>query len=676
MTRALAFAGTGRDLDAAQMCAEIIRGEPGHVGAMTVLAALALRCGYVGDGGHWLRAALAALGGMPAPADASNQPAIRSHRSHVRLLAIDPGLADAWNDLGTLLKRGGRIVDARACLYRTVKLRPDHGAAWSNLGNLMVRARDWSKVEAAHRRATTIEPGRAPFWRNRGSTLNPWSRAADIVLAQSRSIMIEPGDAVAWRQLGLASLLTHRHWRGLACFRRAVVLDPGRADNWDGMAKALNQLGNLLGVSACLDRALLLEPGNHWVHSNKIFTADFVPGHGFAAHQRIRREWAAVHGRPVGKPAAAHPNDRDPERRLAIGYVSADFKLHSAASCFLPVLRQRDTATFKTVCYSGVVYEDSLTGTFRNLADIWVDTCNLDDAALEARIRADGIDILVDLSGHTDGNRLLVFARKPAPIQVTAWGYPSGTGLKTIDYLFSDRVGIPANVHHLFAEKVWNLPCQITFDEPRNAPPVQTLPAESHGFVTFGCLNRFSKISDQNLRQWSEILRSVPGARLLLKDKSLSTPAAGERALLSLQEAGIPRNRVALRGESSRYEHLLAYGDVDIALDPYPLGGGVSTYEALLMGVPVVAKLGDTQAGRVAGAIISAVGLADWVAGDDDDYVAIAIEKARDIARLGVLRRSLRARVATSEAGNPERYTRTVEAAYRAMSRQWCRQNI
>ena len=331
------------------------------------------------------------------------------------------------------------------------------------------------------------------------------------------------------------------------------------------------------------------------------------------------------------------------------------------------MLRRHDKTRFQVVCYSGVKVEDELTQEFRQHADKWRSVSDLTDEALAEQIRADGIDILVDLSGHTGGNRLLVFARKPAPIQVSAWGSATGTGLPAIDYLFSDPVAIPAAVRPLFAETVVDLPCLGPFEAPAYIPSVAELPALARGVVTFGCLNRLGKVSQTALELWARILRAAPGSRLLLKDAALDNPAVQARVKDTLAGQGIGPERIELRGGSPRRDHLAAHNDVDIALDPFPHNGGMSTWESIWMGVPVVAKLGNGVASRISGAILHAVGLAGWVAGGDDEYVALAVKQASDLQALAQLRSGLRERVEATPAGNLDEYTRAAEAAYRKM---------
>jgi predicted O-linked N-acetylglucosamine transferase (SPINDLY family) len=340
------------------------------------------------------------------------------------------------------------------------------------------------------------------------------------------------------------------------------------------------------------------------------------------------------------------------------------------------VLKHHDRADFKTICYSGVVDEDDVTRQFQDLSHDWVRTSCLSDDQLADRIRQDGVDILIDLSGHSKGNRLLVFGRKPAPIQVTAWGHGGGTGLPMIDYQFTDPVHIPTWARPLFAETAYDLPCCITYEPPAYAPPVLESPARGRGFITFGSLNRFSKITPALLELWARVLRSVPHSHLLLKDGIFDDAQRRAAVFAHFAQCGIAAERIEIRGYSSHQDHLAAYGEVDIALDTFPQNGGITTWESLWMGVPVLTLLGDHPACRVSGAILGALGLPEWVSQDEEAYLALALKKAADVAALARFRLEIRERITQSAAGNPKRYTQAVEEAYRAMWNRWLSQAL
>jgi predicted O-linked N-acetylglucosamine transferase (SPINDLY family) len=363
----------------------------------------------------------------------------------------------------------------------------------------------------------------------------------------------------------------------------------------------------------------------------------------------------------------------DPARRIVLGYISADFRRHSAATTFWPVLAHHDKSRFEVICYSCSTIRDDVTRDFERVADRFVDVSQMSDEELATRVRADKVDILIDLSGHSGGNRLGVFARKPAPVQVTAWGHGTGTGLPTIDYLFSDPVTIPQAARPLYAEKIYDLPCVIISALPPIALPRGEPPVLTNGYVTFGVFNRITKVSDDAVAVWARVLHGVPAARLLMKDGAYDEPPLRDLMRQRFAAHGIAGERVDFLGSSPREQHLAAFGKTDIALDPFPQNGGVSTWEALHMGVPAIAKLGHTAPSRLSGAIITSIGLSDWVAESTDDYVALAVKFAGMPELLATLRRELPAKIAAAPSGNGALYTRAVEQAYRTMWEEYCR---
>jgi protein O-GlcNAc transferase len=486
-----------------------------------------------------------------------------------------------------------------------------------------------------------------------------------------KALQLNPRSALAHMNLGIALWRLHRPEEALLRYQYSLTLKPDNADAYMNRAITLHGLGRHEEAVANYDKCLTIQPDHVLAHSNKIFVLDYVPRYGFEEHQAERRRYYEAQAKRFEGEPHAYLNARDPERPLVLGYVSADFRRHSAASCFGPVLRRHDRKRFRIICYAGVLEEDDWTREFQAGADLWRKTVNVSDEEMAAQIRADGVDVLIDLSGHSEGNRLLVFARKPAPVQVTAWGGGGGTGLPMIDYLFTDPVHIPAWARPLFAEKAYDLPCNITFEAAKDAPEVEALPALRQGFLTFGCLNRTMKITPAALDLWAQILKAVPDSKLLLKDGLLDDPLLQERMRGGFRDQGIDPGRLLLRGRTSHWEHLAAYGEVDMALDTFPHNGGITTWEALWMGVPVVTLPGNKPSSSISASILHALELDEWVAESEEGYLRLALRQAANLGELQWFRHEIRGRIATSPAGNPELYTRAVEAAYRSMWREW-----
>jgi len=407
-------------------------------------------------------------------------------------------------------------------------------------------------------------------------------------------------------------------------------------------------------------------------HTNLIFALNFDLAVGAEEQCQERVRWYEQHGRPFAAAISHHENSPDPERRLRIGYVSGHFRRYPPTYAFGPVLLNHDAERFEVTCYSDTVRADDLTQAFRARVERWRDTFGWSDERLAESIRADGIDILVDLVGHMLGNRLLVFARKPAPIQITGWGEPTGTGLPTMDYLLADPALVPLENRALLAEEVVDLPGFLGYWTPESLPEPGPLPALASGQVTFGSFNRMAKISDTVLRCWAAILRALPSARLVLKTPGFDESSQQARVRAVLSAEGIAPERLMLLGMSDRMAHFAAYQLVDIALDPFPHGGGMTTLDALWMGVPVVTTPGSTISSRLAAASLTALGLTDFIAPERAAYVALAVVKAGNLGALARLRQELRGRLARSAIGDPVRYVGAVESAYRTMWRRWC----
>jgi protein O-GlcNAc transferase len=417
-----------------------------------------------------------------------------------------------------------------------------------------------------------------------------------------------------------------------------------------------------------LRNALSLRPNDTDIHTSLIFAVNFDTDATAESLQAERAKWASHLPNSAGM---THPNDPNPERRLRVGYVSSHFRHQAATYAFGGVIVHHDPDQFEVVCYSDTAAEDDLSAHLRHRADKWRRTSDLSDDQLAQLVRQDQIDILVDLVGHMKGNRLRVFAAKPAPIQITAWGEPTGTGLKAVDYLFADPVLVPASERALLAEEVADLPCFLGFWSPDALPEPGGLPANDRGYVTFGSFNRLAKTSEPVLQEWSAILRAVPGSRLILKDRLVAQQANVIRGVLA--EEGISAERVTLIEQVDRAAHFAAYRDIDIALDPFPHGGGMTTLESLWMGVPVVTAPGRIISSRLAAAILTAAGLTGFIATDREHYVQLAAAKASELDALAQLRSTLRQRLANTEFGDAVRYTRAVERHYRSMWQEWCR---
>jgi predicted O-linked N-acetylglucosamine transferase (SPINDLY family) len=589
--------------------------------------------------------------------------------SYDKLIAINPQHIDALFSKGEALHELARFTDAISCYDRILAVKPADARALVNRGAAFKDLRRANEAIADFDLALAIDPNNTVACVNRGETLLALGRLDEALASFDRALSINAELELAW--LGRANILmmTKKVTEALAACQRVLAIQPNSA-------KALAQIGQCHAFQGdaeaavlYFDRSLAIKPDEETVLSNRIFTLDFSHEGDYARDQAARSEWWRQIGSKIAvEHPAQHENDLDPARRIVVGYISAEFRQHSSAYTFRPVLRNHDKSRFEVICYSSSLTEDDVTGSFRDAADRWRNVLQWSDHQLADCIRSDKVDILIDLSGHTGGNRLRTFARKPAPIQVTAWGHATGTGLPTIDYLFADPVMIPSEVRDLFAEQIYDLPCAIIIEPPPLALRSSEPPATSNGYLTYGVFTRASRISDAVIGVWARILHSDVTSRLLIKDYLIDDFSIRTRLLENFAAHGIAPDRILLIGSTSREEHLAAYGRIDICLDPFPHGGGVSTWESLHMGVPVVTKLGNGTSRRVGGAFLSAIGMTDWTATNDDQYVEIALRSTAD--RLKTIRRELPDLI--DRRCGPAAYTRAVEEGYRTMWEKYC----
>jgi predicted O-linked N-acetylglucosamine transferase (SPINDLY family) len=640
MERARRAAAVGRLAEADESVRAVLAARPVDVEALTLLCRISFEAGSPGAAIEPLQRAIAADGAVAAlhymlgavfQEQGKLQDAVASLE---RALALDPGLAKAHNNLGCILEGTGRLQEAIACFREASRLDPSLAQAHYNFGNACKQAGNMAQAVRSFERALALEPAQAE-WRCNFASLQYDQWQLDEAIANLRgAIATDPSYARAHIGLGAALLMAGQVEEALGAFRTAQSLKPDpQTETWILFAR-------------------------HYLEAEE-------PQALYESHL----DWAARHAAALPRMTEHAARRSRPRRRLNVGYVSPDFRRHPVAHFIAPVLASHDREAFRVFCYSAGA-RDETTVRLRAMCDFWRDISVIPDDVVADRVRADGIDILVDLAGHTAGGRLLLFARRPAPIQVTWIGYPNTTGLATMDYRLTDAVADPlGRTGHLHTEKLVRLETGfLCYAPPEEAPGVVEPPALGCGGITFGCFSTLPKVTRRMVAIWSDLLHALPGSRLVLKSYGLAARSAQAELRAQFAARSLDERRVELHGPEELFaRHLSRYQEIDIALDTYPYNGTTTTCEALWMGVPVVTLAGEPHRSRVGASIAAAAGLPQLVAETPEQYLAAALALARDLQGLRSLRLGMRERLRSSSLLDAARFTRALEAGYRRM---------
>jgi predicted O-linked N-acetylglucosamine transferase (SPINDLY family) len=595
-------------------------------------------------------------------------------RCYEEALARKPDMAEAHHNLGQLLANAGDIEQAKQFYRQALALKPDFPEVYNSLGNAFRNQGDYDSALASFMQALSLKMHFVEAHTNLGLLFADQGKLQEAITCYETALALDPNFVVAHNNLAHVYQEQDRMEEAEAGYRKTLALQPDYLPALRNFASLLLALGRPDEAIACCEQAIAFQPDYADAHTNLLlsmqYSASVTPEAVYTAHKRFGEQF----GTPLRATWQPHTNFRAPGKRLKIGYVSPDFRRHAVAYFIEPILARHDRTQVEVFCYYNNVYVDTVTQRLQQLADHWVPCKFMSDDELAARIRADGIDILIDLAGHTDGNRLLTFARKPAPVQLTYLGYPATTGLAAVDYRITDVHAEPVGMtEHLNVEQLWRLPdifcCYRAHD---NSPDViDHPPLQDNGFITFGCFNNFAKVTDPVLLLWKAILQRVPNSRLLLEIAGLDDPVCRTKVEARLSNLGLPLERVLLMPRRKENQYVL-YNRIDIALDPFPCNGGTTSFDALWMGVPFVTLAGRHFTSRMGVTILTNAGLQELVANSEEEYLDIAAKLATDIPRLSTLRAGLRQRVQASPLMDAPRFTRQMEQAYRGMWEQWC----
>ena len=592
----------------------------------------------------------------------------------VQTLSIQPDFAQAHMNLGKILEKQDRVDAALIRYQNALSLQPSNAEFHNQVGNMHLLRGHLSQAMANYRQAMSLEPLQSDTCLNLASALLAGGDFIGAVDQCRDAIRLKPNVAMAHNIMGIALHEQGRTQQALQAFMQALVIDPNLTSTLCNIGSARLSEARLDDAIDYYRKALIVSPDNKAANSNLLFALNYHPEMEateiYAAYKRFDQ---AV-GLPLRTTWTAFANDRSCSRRLRIGYVSPDFRHHSVMQFLEPVLSQHDALAFEIFAYAQVIREDAVTLRAKNMVAHWRSTVGQSDEAVACMIRDDRIDILVDVAGHTDGNRLRVFARKPAPISLSWMGYGYTTGLSAIDYYLTDAVAAPMGCEALFAERLWRM--DRTSFVYRSSPEMGAegaLPAASRGYVTFGTLTRPVRINSRVVRVWAEILKRVPKSRLLVDSKSYADEPTRDALASQFVALGIERERFQIGYHSPPWDLLRS---MDISLDCFPHNSGTTLFESLYMGVPYVTLAGRPSVGRLGAAVLHGLGEPGWIAHSEEEYVDVAVKLAQDLYHLARIRAGLRRQMRQSCLMDEVGFTRDIERAYRGMFEAWAFKSI
>lgn len=610
-------------------------------------------------------------------------------------LSINPDYADAYNNLGAVFKELGDDVEAEGCYRSAIAIEPNYAAAYNNLGLLFKDQGDDVEAESYYLKALKIDPLRAVSYNNLATIYRDQGRLAESEACCRNAIKIKLDYGIAYNNLGLVLNSMGRFEEAEAEYEQALKYEPENITVLSNFAVTLNTLnqlsraelllkkaleilptfvnalvnlcvnylaqGRISEASALCLKALQIDAENIAVRNNLLFAMNYSASSNAVECLQQAREFGRIAALKATSPFNSWKFDRQ-AKRLRVGLVSGDLRLHSVAYFLENLLQHIDPARIELFAYSAAISEDYMTARLKPYFAGWKSLAGLDDQAAAALIHDDSLHILLDLSGHSSGNRLPVFAWKPAPVQVSWLGYFATTGLAAMDYFIADEVGVPIANQSQFVEKVKYLAeTRLCFTAPDADISVAALPALVNGYITFGCFQNMAKVSDEVLDLWAEVMAKIPSARLRWQCKSFRDDAVVTLLRQRLVQRGIHADRICLVKSTLRDAYLMAHAEVDLMLDTFPFTGGTTTCEALWMGVPTLTLAGNTLIARQGASLLSAAGLADWVADSKATYVSKALLLTNDLDKLSSLRAGLRAQVLASPLFDAPRFARNME---------------
>jgi predicted O-linked N-acetylglucosamine transferase (SPINDLY family) len=677
---ALQLHRSSRADEAEAACRQVLQEQPKHPDALHLLGMIFQQSGQHEEAVRLIEQAIAAY---PVSAQyyfnlgislANLGRMLKAAEAFDRSTQLDPDRAATFANLGNALRRIGKPGEAAAAFRRAMELQAGYVDAMMGYSNALLDLRRRDEAIAVLREAAALDPDSGAIRNNLGLALAGQDDIDGAIAEYETGIRIQPELAELHSNLGEALRMKGRFDDAMAACRQAIALRPDFADGHCNLSQLLGAVGRVERSIAACRRASELRPHSSSLASNLLFNLQFSREYGWEAILEAHKDWGRRFGEPLRETIRPHENERSASRRLRIGYVSPYFCLHVLALMESPLFGSHDRDQVEVFCYSGAERPDAVTEEIKAKADVWRAVARMKDEELAELVRKDRIDIVVDLAMHMGGSRLLMMARKPAPVQVTWLAYPGTTGLGTMDYRLTDPYLDPPGQHdERYTERSIRLRDTFWCYDPhgmgdRTLPDVNSLPAERNGHITFGSLNHLRKMNGQVAALWSRVMHRTPGSRLLM----LAPEGEARRSVLDmLREEGIEPDRVDFVARQERAAYMGVFGRIDICLDTVPYNGHTTSLDSMWMGVPVVTRIGPTLVGRAGFSQLSNLGLTELAAESDDRFVEIATGLAGDVLRLRELRRTLRPRMESSPLMDSGRFARSMESAFRRMWEDW-----
>jgi predicted O-linked N-acetylglucosamine transferase (SPINDLY family) len=672
----------GRLAEAEALCRQSLAQTPDHTGAMLMLGVLAHQQGRTEEGLRWCDQAIAA---NPAIGPLHHNRAVmllelgrfdEAILAGQASIALEP-TAEAYSVIGYCYHTRGMLEQAIAAYQEAAAVNPNYADAFNNIGACFHGLGRLDEAQIALQQSLALNPQNPYALNNLGNVLKNLGKIEEAIGCFGQAVLLSPQYAEAYNNLGVALKTRGDYDPAMIAYRQAIALKPNYAVACNNLGAALLECGQLDDALTCFSEAVALTPNFNAAHSSRCFTLHFHPKFDTPAIAAELRQFHDRHAAPLRGQIRPHDNDPSPDRPLRIGFISPDFRDHCQAHFILPLFSNLDRANFQIFCYSDTNPTDPITARLARHADEWKNIVGQTDGRVAQTILHDKIDILVDLTMHMSGNRQLVIARKPAPLQITWLAYPGSTGLQTIDYRFTDpHLDPPGMFEQFYFEKSLRLPDTFWCYDPAALAPddwqpplAGPLPALRNDYITFGSLNNFFKLTDATLDLWRPVLNSIPDSRLiLLAPRGL----ARTELLKKFESRGVAPARIQIVERLPRNEYLRLYQQIDIGLDTTPYNGHTTSLDSYWMGVPVVTLVGNTVVGRAGWSQLNNLGLADLAARTPQHFARIACTVASNLPRLDELRLTLRERMQRSALMDAPRFARNMENAYRHIWRQWC----